>query len=74
MSSLTPEDVARIREEERLRAQVRLEVAQEQARGQRRGTFAKTLALWFVLVVVLFGLWRVFSAEGAQPTPPEARP
>lgn len=74
MSALTPEEIARIREEERVRAQVRLEVAQEQQRPQRRAVFAKTLALWFVLVVVLFGLWRVFANDDGGATPAEARP
>ncbi|MCC7074213.1 MAG: hypothetical protein IT383_23080 [Deltaproteobacteria bacterium] len=74
MSALSPEEIARIREEERLRAEVRLEVEHEQARQQQRGTFAKTLALWLVLVLVFFGLWRVFSDREARETPAEARP
>ncbi len=74
MSALSPDEVELIREEERVRAQVRLEIAHEQRRPTRRALFAKTLALWFVLVVVLLGLWRVFAPEQAREAPAATRP
>ena len=67
MSELTPEEIARIREEERVRAEVRLEIAQEQQRSLQRSTSAKTIALWLVLVVAMFGIWKVFSKEHREP-------
>lgn len=63
MAGLSSEEIERIREEERVRAQVRAEVAAEQATRLRRGAFAKTLALWALLIVVMLGIWRVFSTS-----------
>lgn len=62
MAALSPIEIERIREEELVRAQVRAEVALEQARRGRSGTFAKTLAIWLLLVVVIVGVWRVFAS------------
>lgn len=67
MAGLRPEEIERIREEERVRAQVRAEVAAEQATRLRRGTFAKTLVLWALLIVVMFGIWRVFATSPGEP-------
>lgn len=68
MAGLSSEEIERIREEERVRAQVRAEVAAEQATRLRRGTFAKTLVLWALLIVVMFGIWRVFATSPEQTT------
>lgn len=75
MAALSSEEIERIREEERVRAQVRVEVAAEQARRGRRGVFAKTLAIWLVLVVVMFGIWRVFASDSAgRPSVEQVQP
>ena len=75
MAGLSSEEIERIREEERVRAQVRVEVAAEQSRRGRRGVFAKTLALWLLLVVVMFGVWRVFASDPAgRPSAEQAQP
>lgn len=75
MAGLSSEEIERIREEERVRAQVRVEVAAEQARRGRRRVFAKTLALWLLLVVVMFSVWRVFASDPAgRPGVEQAQP
>lgn len=75
MAGLSSEEIERIREEERVRAQVRVEVAAEQSRRGRRGVFAKTLALWLLLVVVMLGVWSVFASDPAHhPGAEQAQP
>jgi hypothetical protein len=72
MAELTPDEVARIREEERVRAEVRLEVAREHEARAGRSRFVRTLVVWLFLVVVVVGIWRVFAADPNEGRSPPA--
>jgi len=65
MGVLTPEEIARIREEEQVRAQVRVEIASS---AGRKRVFL-TVGMWFVLVLIVVGIWVVFSGADKSHAP-----